>query len=155
MRATAQFSLRTLLVLLTLIAIACGLYVGIVAEDRKQERLVNQAKALFAANHCRWVYVKHGKGIALVVEGAELNLEMARALRAARRITNLGMKSLPEQEVAKELEKSFHRLDERGWKRRRQVRSDRLRQGRQILDIGELTVQPVPHLLDPERRLAG
>ncbi|MFO0900027.1 MAG: hypothetical protein U0836_21555 [Pirellulales bacterium] len=118
MRATAQFSLRTLLVLLTLIAIACGLYVGIVAEDRKQERLVNQAKALFAANHCRWVYVKHGKGIALVVEGAELNLEMARALRAARRITNLGMKSLPEQEVAKELEKSFHRLDERGWKRR-------------------------------------
>lgn len=118
MRAAAQFSLRTLLVVLTLIAITCGLYVGIVAENRKQERLVNEAKALFSANQCRWVYVKHGKGIALVVEGAELNLEMARALRAARRITNLGMKSPPGKEVVKELEKSFRQLDERGWKRR-------------------------------------
>jgi hypothetical protein len=112
----ARFSLRTLLVILTLIAIACGIVSGKIASDRGQERLLAKALERAQADGTKvqaydWeVFVSPaGRAVSASIEGGPMSVGTATALVEARCVTNLTMGVVPSTEVEKVLSAGFNR----------------------------------------------
>jgi hypothetical protein len=110
--AMRRFTLRSLLLLVTLISGALGLWT---TEARRQERLLIEARAAVRRDECGWSETIDGQGrYAIKLHGSRLSLQAAHAVVSARRIESVAIDGLPPAPAQQALMAGFPSFSVRG-----------------------------------------